>query len=108
MRRIGSRIGPYAVIAALAGASWPIPAAAFVVRLGPYHIYVPLRLRHRHHHPGHHPAPNPAEVARPEGAPPAPSATPPTLLSRLDFGSALLDPRLALAAADAGALTSTP
>jgi hypothetical protein len=45
------KLGASIAIAALAAAAFsPPPAAAFVLRIGPYHISIPFHLR-RHHHP---------------------------------------------------------
>jgi len=74
------KIGAYIAIAALAAAVFsPTSAAAFVLRIGPYHISVPFYWR-RHHHPPYAPG----------------GATPPE--STQGVSSALLYPQFALPA----------
>jgi hypothetical protein len=58
------KFGAYIAIAALGAATFaPVPAAAFGLRIGPFHISVPFYLRHSRHPLYMHATPN--DVARP-------------------------------------------
>lgn len=104
-------IGAFVALAALAAVvSTPVPARAFRLHIGPYHIAFPF---YWHHHRHHHIRPQPAPSDVPNDSPSnSPSDTPSDrhrdvpndiarAASRQDLTATLLYPRLALPAIDA-------